>query len=165
MYAVRIIPQIDWDQIIQDLNMDPTQNNDPDELVHELAHMYLARKELAFKFHPTDPSCDSKFVKYNQNYVAKIIKERFKTDYSRDKNEIESAAVTYLVLQPLGQTDLLLNIKTMRGNLSFSYFKELGNNPESVKKANNDFLFALENKKVIEAARKITDFILKYFIK
>src|ERR1700748_1597165 len=103
----RHVPKIDWLQIIIDLNMEATQINEPDDLVHELAHMYLAKKELAFEFHPKDSSCDPLYVKYNQKYVASIIKERFKTDSSRDKNEIQSAAVTFLVLQPLGQTNLL----------------------------------------------------------
>jgi hypothetical protein len=157
---------INWHKIMSDLNMPESQSGYPDDIVHELAHMYLAKKDLAFVRRedlegPQTPA--NKFPHmYSQDYVNKTIRARYKTTYSLDKNEIESAAVSFLVLQPLGQADLLECLKSMRGNLSRDYWNKLGPNPETINKANNEFLIALENNRLIVAANRIREFLLKY---
>lgn len=97
-----MISSINWNNIISDLNMPQIQSGYPDDIVHELAHMYLAKKDLAFvrREIAVDPNdIPNKYAHmYSQDYVNSIIKSRFKTTKSRDKNEIESSAVSFLVL-------------------------------------------------------------------
>lgn len=158
--------KINWDKIISDLNMPESQSVSPDCIIHELAHMYLAKKDLAFVrredlLGPQTPVNRYPHM-YSQDYVNKIIRARYKTNYSLDKNEIESSAVSYLVLQPLGQVNLLECLKSMRGNLSKEYWNKSGPNPDTITRANNDFIIALEHKRIVFAAKKISEFVLKY---
>jgi len=128
---VQHVPKIDWLTLKDDLKS--YQSCDPEELVHELVHVYLCSGQEAFKFVGS------------QHVVADLIKAKYKTETGRNRTEIKTSAITFLVLQPLGQTDLNTVISNMHSNINYADPKE----------ADQKFYSYIADKKLIRIAKKI----------
>lgn len=144
---LQVIPNIDWNKIVADLKMDPNQNHDPEEVVHEICHVYDCKKDEAFK------------LIGNQRDVASIINLTYKANYAKDRAEIRVSAMTYLVLEPLGHANLRLILDNMYGNLALL---NLNNKEEYIDKCNKVFLKFIRDDKVQCQANKVREFLLTF---
>jgi hypothetical protein len=97
---------IDWEGIAQDLGM---SEDDPEAIVHEMAHVYDCSREQAFNWVG------------RQTEVGNLLRATYQDFFTQNLSEIRTSVVTHLVLQQLGlltenlkkdiQSNLLANLQ------------------------------------------------------
>ena len=103
---------INWKQVVKKFGIKPPFNNfTGEEIVHEIAHVYLCQGKKAFNGNIG-----------SQKNVDKIIQSKYKKDsFWSDLHEIKTSAVTFLVLEKLGESDITNIFHDMRSNISLKW--------------------------------------------
>lgn len=152
---------IDWDKLEEHLKTH--ELGDPESIVHELAHAYDCIKDKAFKGIGTQKDVSNLLcAKY------KVIPSSYKDPpgskewasarvWKYNLNEVLTTAVTFLVLQPFGLTNLAQMIRFMHGNMGGTKF---GSQPKET--INQTLIDYLSDAKVIKIANKIREFCVQF---
>lgn len=107
MIIARKVTSINWDQLMDDVQA--YGHVDPEELVHEIVHIYLCDGKEAFEYVGKPSSVNERILK---KYTSKS---------GQTKHEIKTSAITYLILEPLGQAELEIILSNMRSNIEYEY--------------------------------------------
>lgn len=113
---------------------------DPESWIHELVHLYDVIKDDAFK----------DIGSYSQNDINNLINSKYIQNAAKDRSEIRVSAITFLIMQRIGNANITQIIYDMRSNLIVRYDLNI----DRIK-----FLDAVADAKNIATANKILKFI------
>lgn len=145
------IPQIDWKVLESELE---TNEGDPEAIIHELFHVYDCLGDKIFK---TDH-----FISIGrQADVGSIIQETYKSQRAlvASKSEIRVSAMTLLVVQRLGFSDIIRIMSDAYANLTEEHAKQLSKSDFRL-----TFLEHLEDPEIKKMASRVYDFLVKHYL-
>lgn len=136
----REIQKIDWAEIVKVHGY--TVADTPEEILHELSHVFDIMGEGAF--HQTGMT---------QKEIALLCKKHYKTPTAADESEVRVSALTFLVCEIFGQTDLHETISSAGNNVSGNFKHQV----------NEMFIGLLNDSKLKSDAKTIALYILSNF--